>query len=166
MIPPPIYGRRFVMTILRKRLAVLALGLTVPALASPSYAQEPAPTSARHARPPFRTAATSTTPTGTMPIGPVWLNTAKRSDLVGAMNRAAISGAWLREKCARPTRVHNMETYYENAHCRSDLGHAHFRRRLHQAHRRSVQRWPRRQSVGTKLQWLLPRVPSGGVVQD
>src|SRR6516162_751048 len=62
--------------------------------------REPAATSARHARPPFRRAATSTTPTGIMPIGPVWLNTAKRSDLVGAMNRAAISGSWLREKCA------------------------------------------------------------------
>src|SRR6516165_5172168 len=59
-----------------------------------------------------------------------------------------------------------METYYENAHRRSDLGHAHFRPRFHPAHRRSVQRWPRRQSVGTKLQWLLPRVPSRGVVQD
>src|SRR5215470_12236201 len=38
MILPPIYGRRFVMTVLRKRLAVLALGLAVTALASPSYA--------------------------------------------------------------------------------------------------------------------------------
>src|SRR5215831_8926715 len=39
MTPSPTYGRRFVMTILKKRLAVLALGLAVTALASPSYAR-------------------------------------------------------------------------------------------------------------------------------
>src|SRR5262245_32777154 len=37
MTPSPTYGRRFVMTILKKRLAVLALGLAVTVLASPSY---------------------------------------------------------------------------------------------------------------------------------
>src|SRR5262245_66620156 len=62
MTPSPTYGRRFVMTILKKRLAVLALGLAVTALASPSYAQGAGRHSARRARPPFRTAATSTTP--------------------------------------------------------------------------------------------------------
>src|SRR5262249_6922759 len=40
MTPSPTYERRFVMTLLKKRLAVLALGLAVTALASPSYARE------------------------------------------------------------------------------------------------------------------------------
>src|SRR6516225_8365949 len=39
MTPSPTYASRFVMIILKKRLAVLALGLAVTALASPSYAR-------------------------------------------------------------------------------------------------------------------------------
>src|SRR6516225_287828 len=144
--------------------------------------REPAATSARHARPPFRRAATSTTPTGIMPIGPVWLNTAKRSDLVGAMNRAAISGSWLREKCAfRRRRTAASAGRLAPADAQFDRrGSVTWRRTMKMliaaltlatlisgpAFTQPTQRWPRRQSVGTKLQWLLPRVPSGGVVQD
>ena len=70
--------RRLVMTGLKKPLAVLALGLAVTALTSPSYAQRAPATSARHARPPCTPAAASPT-TGAMRIGPAWPNMAKPS---------------------------------------------------------------------------------------